>query len=255
MTRSSVFTEADREALACRGIIMPPTQDELPFDDGIPMDSEQQALQMDLLFETLRLHWADRDDVHVGKNQFLYFSTGQLLTQDFLGPDVYVVLDVPRRIRKSWVIWEEGKAPDVVIEILSPTTSARDKGDKKRIYQDKVRALEYFWYDPLTSERAGFALVNGVYLAIEPDEHDRLISGRLGLALVRWEGSYQGTPWTWLRWATVDGALLPTSGERAEEEHQRAEEERQRADTERQRVAELEAQLARYRERFGEPPT
>jgi Uma2 family endonuclease len=247
MYRASVFTDADREALACRGIIMPPTQDELPFDDGVPMDSEQQALQMDLLFETLRLHWADREDVHVGKNQFLYFSTEQLLTEDFLGPDVYVVLDVPRRMRKSWVVWEEGKAPDVVIEVLSPTTSARDKGDKKRIYQDSVRAPEYFWYDPMTGERAGFALVDGLYVPIEPDERDRLISRRLGLALVRWGGAYQGAPWAWLRWATLDGSLLPTSGEQAEQERQRAERERQRA-------ADLEALVAQYRARLGEPP-
>lgn len=247
MTRMSIFTEADRAALACRGIPMPPTQDELPFDDGVPMDSEQQALQMDLLFETLRLHWAERDDVHVGKNQFLYFSTRQLLTEDFLGPDVYVVLDVPRRMRKSWVIWEEGKGPDVVFEILASSTAARDRGEKKRIYQDQVRVPEYFWYDPITGERAGFSLVAGAYVPVQPDAQGRLISSRLGLALVLWEGPYQGSTWTWLRWTTLDGTLLPTHEERAARERERAEQERERA-------VELEAVLARYRERFGEPP-
>jgi predicted DNA-binding protein (UPF0278 family) len=52
---------------------------------------------------------------------------------------------------------------------------------------------------------------------------------------------------------------LPTADElaeqgrrRAEEELRRAEDERQRVDDERQRARELEALLARYRERFGE---
>jgi Uma2 family endonuclease len=38
-----------------------------------------------------------------------------------------VVLDVPRRERKSWVVWEEEKAPDVVIELLSESTAKKDK--------------------------------------------------------------------------------------------------------------------------------
>lgn len=247
MSRSSIFTEADRAALACRGVIMPPTQDELPYTDEMPMDSEQQALQMDLLFETLRLSWRDRDDVYVGKNQFLYFSTAQLLTEDFLGPDVYIVLNAPKRMRKSWVIWEEGKGPDVVIEVPSPRTQARDTGVKKQIYQEQVRASEYFWYDPLTAEWAGFRLVDGVYVPIEPDEQGRLVSRRLGLALVRWTGTYQDGDLTWMRWATPDGALLPTEAELADRRRLEAEQERQR-------TAELEARLARYRERFGEPP-
>ncbi len=46
-----------------------------------------------------------------------------------------MVLGVPARERKSWVVWEESKDPDVVIELLSEKTAVEDKGRNKTIYQ------------------------------------------------------------------------------------------------------------------------
>lgn len=43
------------------------------------------------------------------------------------------------------------------------------------------------------------------------------------MALVRWQGSYKSLSATWLRWATLDGELLPNSEEIAAQERQRAE--------------------------------
>src|SRR2546421_1219164 len=134
-----------------------PTADDLPYSDGIPMDSQRQVLQMDLLKDALYLAWAEREDFFVGANMFLYYSLEQVRNRDFLGPDVFVALNVPRRERKSWVMWQEGKCPDVVIELLSETTAERDKTEKKAIYQDQVGVPEYFWYDPFAPEdRAGW---------------------------------------------------------------------------------------------------
>ena len=55
---------------------------------------------------------------------------------------------------------------------------------------------------------------------------------QLGLTLVRWYGVYEDAEMTWLRWATLDGELLPTPQEALELERQRAETERQRAEAE-----------------------
>lgn len=246
----------------------PPTEDELPYSDGIPMESHLHVLQFDLLKDPLLFLWRDRQDVFVGGNMFVYFSLEQVKNQDFRGPDFFVVLEVPRRARKSWVVWQEGKGPDVVIELLSESTAAIDKKEKKKIYQDQLRVPEYFWYDIFSGELAGFALQYGVYKPIKPDTAGRLISRKLGLMLVKWEGEYQGAQETWLRWATMEGVLLPTPEEAAEQERQRAEkaqqeveearqeakEAQQKAKEAQQKATELKALLARYRERFGEVP-
>ena len=261
MTETTVLPEltwADLQRL--------PTEDDLPYDDGRPMETQRHVLQLTLLWETLRLYWRHRDDVYVGANMFVYYSLPQAEaiireleyefgereepppeSRAFRGPDFFVVLGVENRERKSWVVWQEGKGPDVIIELLSASTTKLDKGKKKEIYQNELRVPEYFWYDPFSSEWAGFVLREGVYEPIEPDEKGRLISRQLGLALVRWEGVYKDVKARWLRWETLEGELLPTPDEMMEQERRRAEEAERRAQ-------EAEALLARYRERFGELP-
>lgn len=218
----------------------PPTEDELPTSDGIPMETQRHVLQMYLLMEALDLYWADRQDFFVGGNMFVYFSPEQVKTYDFPGPDVFVVLDVPRRERKSWVVWQEGKGPDVVIELLSDSTAEKDKTEKKEIYQNRLRVPEYFWFDPFSGELAGFTLRDTKYVPLEPDAEGRLVSQALQLGLTRWHGEFQGVEAGWLRWVTLDGELLPTQQEAAAQERERADE--------------LAAKLARYQERFGELP-
>lgn len=213
------------------GVVLPPTQEELPYDDGMPMESERHVLQMHLLMETLRLWWADRQDFYIGGNMFVYFSLEQVRTKDFRGPDVFVVLGVPRSERKSWVVWEEGKGPDVVIELLSDSTAERDKTEKKQIYQNQLRVPEYFWFDPFNPEDwAGFALRDGVYEHLGLDAQGRFVSQQLGLTLVQWQGSYNEVGAVWLRWATPEGVLLPTPQERTYQAEQRAEQAEQRAE-------------------------
>lgn len=232
-------------------IEMPPTQDELPYSDGEPMESERHFKQMQLLIDALDLHWGDRD-FYVGGNMFVYYNLGQLRNQDFKGPDVFIVLDVPRGERKSWVSWEESKGPDVVIELLSASTAHIDKGPKMRIYQNMMRVVEYYWYDPFSTELAGFKLTDGVYKPLRLDKEDRLVSPLLGLTLVRWTGKYKDVEATWLRWATLDGTLLPTSEENAEAAQREAEAAQREAVAAQQRATELEALLARYRQQYGD---
>ncbi|MDY7021639.1 MAG: Uma2 family endonuclease, partial [Cyanobacteriota bacterium] len=189
----------------------------------------------------------------VGGNMFVYFSLEQVRNQDFRGPDVFAVLDVPRKERKSWVIWEEGKGPDVVIELLSESTNSRDKTEKKKIYQSRMRVPEYFWYDPFNPEDfQGFRLQGSIYQPIEPDEQGHFISQELDLALVKWSGSYREIETIWLRWATLSGELLPTTEEIAEQERQRAEQERQRADQTQIQLEQAQQQLEEMKQRLRE---
>ena len=226
----------------------PPTQYELPCDDGVPMETQRHKLQMDMLIDTLSPWLAMRNDGYVGGNMFVYFSLAQIRTQDFRGPDFFAVLGVPKKERLSWVVWEEGKAPDVVIELLSESTAARDKNEKKLIYQNQMRVPEYFWFDPFNPDDwAGFSMQHGVYQTIAVNTQNQLVSQSLGLALTRWQGIYKGIEAVWLRWVTMEGELLPTSEDIAEQEKRRAELERRRAEQQRQR-AEQQRQRAELAE-------
>ncbi|BBD54103.1 Uma2 family endonuclease [Planktothrix agardhii] len=269
------------------GLILPPTQDELPFDDGVPMETQRHKMQMDLLIDPL-IPWLEtREDGYVGGNMFLYFSLAQVRNQDFKGPDFFAVLGVPKKERKSWVVWEEGKAPDVIIELLSPSTAQEDKTNKKIIYQNQVRVPEYFWFDPFKpDDLAGFILINGSYEPIFPDQFNRLFSQQLGLSLVRWSGVYKTVETVWLRWATSEGEILPTPDElsaqkaeqaqlqaeqaqlqaeqaqlqaeqaqlQAEQAQLQAEQAQLQAEQAQERSQELETLLNRYRQQFGELP-
>jgi Uma2 family endonuclease len=231
-------------ALTSTPIITLPNQDQLPCDDGIPMETQRHKMQMDLLLETIYPWLENRQDGYASGNMFVYFSAAQLRNQDFKGPDFFIVLDVPQTERKSWVVWEEGKAPDLVIELLSESTATIDKNDKKLIYQNRMRVPEYFWYDPFNPEDwAGFNLQNGIYQPINLDENNRYISQQLGLALVHWQGAYRGVATTWLRWETLTGELLPTERESKEEVQQQANEAKQQANEAQAKAEKLAAKL------------
>lgn len=224
-------------------VAMPPTEDELPCDDGVPMETERHRLQMELLLSTLA-PWLDGKG-YAGGNMFLYFSLAQAKYNDFVGPDVFVALDVPKRERKSWVSWQEGKTPDVVVELLSESTADYDKTRKKEIYQNRVKVGEYFWFDPFNPEdRAGFRLDGGHYRPIPRTADQALISNALGLWLVLWDGVFGNTETTWLRWATPQGALLPLPVETAEQRMAVAE---QRALAAESKLAAQQAEIARLK--------
>jgi len=232
-----------------------PTQDELPYDDGVPMDTEQHRLQMELLINSLKPWLYQANKGYVSGNMFVYFSPTQVKNEDFKGPDVFVVLGVSNHVRKSWVVWEEGKAPDIVIELLSESTASKDKGQKKKVYQNQLKVPEYYWFDPYNpNDFQGFRLKNKIYTEL-PFKDNSFTSQSLGLKLTRWHGVYQNVETVWLRWTTLDGELLllpdETEAKRANAEAQHAAQEKQRADIAEQR-AQVEAQRAEQEKQRAE---
>jgi Uma2 family endonuclease len=135
------------------------------------MESSLHFAQLALLVATLEWLWRDRQDFFIGANLSIYFSRERLKNRDFRGPDFFLVKGVQRRPRKSWVVWEEdGKYPDLIIELLSDSTEEVDREIKLELYQDRFRTPEYFWFSPDTLELTGWKLVDGKYQRIEPDE-------------------------------------------------------------------------------------
>nr|WP_322505530.1 hypothetical protein [Chroococcidiopsis cubana] len=56
-----------------------------------------------------------------------------MASTDNLQVGFFVALDVDgSRERQGWVVWEEdGRYPDVIVELLSPSTAKVDRGVKK----------------------------------------------------------------------------------------------------------------------------
>lgn len=206
------------------------------YSDEPPLESSLHLQQLILLLKCLEWWWQDRQDFFAAGNLTIYYSPNQRKSEDFRGPDFFVVLGTQRRPRKSWVVWhEDGKYPNVIIEVLSDSTATTDRGLKKQIYQDTFRTPEYFWFDPDTLEFAGFVLMAGKYQAIEANSQGRLWSQQLELYL----GIHQRT----LRFYSPEGELVPTPEETAQQEKQRADQERERADREKERSDRLMAKL------------
>ncbi|MEB3278167.1 MAG: Uma2 family endonuclease [Lyngbya sp.] len=185
-----------------------------------PLESELHLRQILLLIQMLEYLWQDRQDFYAFGNLTIYYSPEQQKNQDFRGPDFFVVLNTERKPRNSWVVWEEGgKYPNVIIELLSPSTANVDRTTKKKIYQDIFRTPDYFWFSPNTLEFQGFHLVDGEYQELQPNETGRLWSQQLQLFL----GIHEQK----LRFFTPEGELVPTPEESAKAAQQQLEIERQ----------------------------
>ncbi|MBG1268371.1 Uma2 family endonuclease [Nostoc sp. WHI] len=195
-----------------KDVIFPPGD---LYSDEPPLETDLHRLQMTLLIQCLEWLWQNRNDFYASGNLTIYYSPRQRKSEDFRGPDFFVVLGTERKHRKSWVVWEEdGKYPNLIIEILSDSTGNTDKGLKKQIYQDIFRTPDYFWFDPETLEFTGFHLLDGEYQPLQPNPQGWLWSQQLGLYL----GVYQEN----LRFYTPEGELVPTPEEVAQQETQRS---------------------------------
>ncbi|MBE9105855.1 Uma2 family endonuclease [Nostoc cf. edaphicum LEGE 07299] len=223
------------------------SEDEILFPPGDilsdepPLESDLHRDQIDLLIRILKLWWRDRQDFYASGNLTIYYSPNQKKSEYFRGPDFFVVLGTQKKDRKSWVVWQEdGKYPNVIVEILSSSTTAVDKGLKKQVYQDTFRTPDYFWFDPVTMELEGFHLVDGKYQEIQVTTDGSLWSQQLELYL----GVYEGK----LRFFTTENELILSSEELAEQERLRAQQAEVRAQQAEKRAQQAEQEIARLRE-------
>ena len=192
-----------------------PTENELPYSDGIPVETLWHRDAATLLLETVRYHARDRSDWWCAADIFLYFNLDMLKTKDFRGPDFFFVKGVPKRGRKSYVVWEEGgHFPNVIVEIVSPSTRHIDFGEKKAIYESVFQTPEYFIVDLDTEELFGWRLKDGTYREIEPvDGKYRCEQLGLDLGFYADPGSPRLPPDTYPRFFHPDGRLVPTPDE------------------------------------------
>jgi len=156
-----------------------------PTSDGKPMaETDWHRDLMMVLIQTLSAYYAAEPLVYVSGNLLVFYEPGN--RRRHLSPDVFVVKGVGKHQRPNYLIWEERKGPEVVIELTSRTTREEDIEDKYELYQDTLRVPEYFLFDPLGEylrpPLEGYRLRRGRYEPITPVK-GRLPSKVLGLHL------------------------------------------------------------------------
>jgi Uma2 family endonuclease len=233
-------------------------KNDYPTTDGKPMaETELHGLLMFALIGTLRRWYAREQLVYVWGNLLIFYEQGN--KRRHVSPDVFVVKGVPKHIRDNYLVWEEGHAPEVVIELTSSSTRHEDTARKFRLYQDTLRVPEYLLFDPhgdhLSPTLQGYRLHQGQYVAIKPVD-GRLPSKVLGL---HFEG--QGDQLRLYNPATGHFLLTPEEEDQAKvkrerrrvkKEKTRADEEKARADEEKARAEKMAAEIERLQRELEE---
>ena len=142
-----------------------------PTSDGRPMaETEVHGECMMYVTYALRRYFPKRgrEDVYVGSNNFLYYEQGD--PRAVVAPDVYVVVGAPATPpRDTYMLWNEPKEPDFVLEVTSASTRRDDERRKRDVYA-ALGVREYFLYDPraeyLRPPLQGFRLQDGEYRAL-----------------------------------------------------------------------------------------
>lgn len=96
--------------------------------------------------QSLRSHYAHRDDVYVGSELTMYWLEGD--EERWVQPDVFAAFGPSRdQQRTVWKSWEEGKFADFVLEVASRGTHRRDLVEKHALYES-LGVTEYWQHDP-----------------------------------------------------------------------------------------------------------
>lgn len=248
-----------------------PTMYDLPSEDpqepGLP--DEFHLWQAELLSQTFRPPTFLAEQVFVASDLNLYYDPRN--TGWYKRPDWFAVVGVSRLyqgqdLRLSYVTWQEGVRPVVVVELLSPGTENEDLGKREtqgkqpgkwQVYEQILGVPYYITFNRYNDELRAFQLAGNRYQAME------LLAGRmwmpdLELGLALWQGEYRGALRQWLRWYDAEDRWVPTEAEitrqaeqRTEQEQQQREQAEQRAEQAEQR-AELSDQRAELAERRAE---
>ena len=214
------------------------TEDDEPVDNFL--SAKQQRFLVEPLYSSAKIERPFLADSNVA----IYgVPRSQPIVPDmFLSLGVQVADEWWEKENRSYLLWEFGKAPEVVLEIVSNEKGNED-GSKLSDYA-ALSILYYVIYDPqqlLSNEIVRvYQLVAGEYL-LRPDYRLPVVD----LALIFWYGAFEDKTSLWLRWAEPAGNIIFTGAERAEQERQRAEQESQRAEQESQRAEQAQRRADR----------
>jgi Uma2 family endonuclease len=220
-------------------------------EDDTPVDNIFSEKQQRLLAESLESHWQSPDGspflVAVNVGVFYGVNVPPIVPDAFVSFGVSVPANVWEKRNRSYFVWEYGKPPEIVIEIVS-NLSGGELGEKLSKYAT-AGASYYVIYDP--AEHYGqptlrvFALHRGKYVPLETAQ-DSFIFEEYGLGIKIWSGTYGTMTAEWLRWCFPSGEFVPTGTEtqaRLDAEKDRADRAESRADRAESRAERLATKL------------
>ena len=246
-----------------RRILYAPTEEDdlYPDSDGKPMAvSDRHRLILTRTLEVIDTHFEEIPEVYVSGDILMYYVEGD--PRQSVSPDVLVAFGLGKKLRRSYLVWREGKVPDFVMELSSKGTYRNDLGRKMALYAS-LGIQDYCLYDAealyLPSPIMGFTLVDGVYVPISANPDGGLHFATLDLDFYVGDaglGIYDPVAGAWLQTpaesATARAERETTRADeeaaRADEEAARAERETTRADEESAARQRAEAELAELRE-------
>ncbi|MEO1394536.1 MAG: Uma2 family endonuclease [Cyanobacteria bacterium J06634_5] len=245
--------------------------DEFPEEPGLP--DEFHDLQPQLLSRTLSLKDYSESDRFTASDLNVYYDVHHPLWHK--RPDWFLAVNVPRVYdgkygkdsRRSYVVWDEGQSPSIVVEFISPRTEKEDLGrfygnadlvpdtgantglleaanlspitenpsppSKIEVYEQYLKVPHYVVYSKYTQRLRYFKLTDGRYEE-QPVQAQapKLWIAELEIGLAIWDGYFEYLPGPWLRWCDAEGNWLLT-------------------DTEQERLAKEEERLAKEEERLA----
>jgi Uma2 family endonuclease len=211
-----------------------------PDTDGKPIaENTIQYEWITLIRGNLDIIFAPREDVFIAADLFWYAVEGNPKAR--VAPDVMVAFDRPKGDRYSYMQWkEDGIAPQVVFEILSPGNLATEMRNKFKFY-DRHGVEEYYLYDPDTDTLDGWRR-DDESLADIP-KMDGWVSPRLGICFDHSSGKLvlrdpDGQRFRGMRELSD---LRREAEKKAEQENRRADREATRSDRESTRADRAEA--------------
>ncbi len=216
------------------------TADLYPESDGKPMaDTDLHIRWIIWLRQVLEGHFAQRPDVYISGNIMMYDIEGPDRTA--VSPDILVSFGLGRKLRRTYKVWEEGKAPDFVMEFSSRRTHKNDIEEKVPHYAT-MGIPEYFLYDVegryLPTPLMGFRLFDDAYKEVSLDVDGGLRSDILDLNFHLLDdglGVYDPGAGKWLQTpadkATERAEQAETRAEQAETRAEQAETRAEQAET------------------------
>ena len=134
---------------------------------------------------------------------------------------------------------EDSLAEDSLAEdssLKNDSSKDKAKAGKFWVYEQAIRIPFYAIYEVDKASVEVYELIAQTYHKCKPNQRGHYEIAPLGVELGIWRGQYMNQPFPWLRWWDMDGNLLLTGEERAEQQQQRAEQQQQRAEQQQQRA-------------------